>query len=102
MPDGHMTQVIGFIEGAVYTLIIKTGIQKEEHKMDATRKKVTKDSVIGDVIRECPGAKDVIQKHFGGGCFTCPGINMESISFGSMMHNLDPEKIVKEINELGG
>jgi hypothetical protein len=26
---------------------------------------------------------------------------MESISFGSMMHNLDPEKIVKEINELG-
>jgi len=25
---------------------------------------------------------------------------MESISFGSMMHNLDPEKIVKEINEL--
>jgi hypothetical protein len=27
---------------------------------------------------------------------------MESISFGSMMHNLDPEKIVKEINELEG
>jgi hybrid cluster-associated redox disulfide protein len=68
--------------------------------MNATKKSVTKDSVIGDVIREHPGARDVIQKYFGGGCFTCPGINMESISFGSMMHNLDPEKIVKEINEL--
>lgn len=60
---------------------------------------VTKDSIIGDVIREHPGARDVIQKYFGGGCFTCPGINMESISFGSMMHNLDPEMIVKEINK---
>ena len=68
--------------------------------MNSTNKLVTKDSVIGEVIREKPGAKDVIQKYFGGGCFTCPGINMESISFGSMMHNLDPEKVVEEINRL--
>jgi hybrid cluster-associated redox disulfide protein len=68
--------------------------------MDTTKKMITKDSIIGDVIKQSQGAKDVIQKYFGGGCFTCPGINMESISFGSMMHNLDPEKIVKEINEL--
>ena len=69
--------------------------------MAATDKKViTKDSLIGDVIRDVPGAKDVIQKYFGGGCFTCPGINVESLSFGAMMHNLDPDKIVKELNEL--
>ncbi len=68
--------------------------------MNATKKLVTKDSIIGDVIRENPRAKEVIQKYFGGGCLTCPGINMESISFGSMMHNLDPEKIVREINGL--
>lgn len=68
--------------------------------MSTTKKLITKDSIIGDVIREQPGARDVIQKYFGGGCFTCPGINMESISFGSMMHNLDAEKIVREINEL--
>lgn len=68
--------------------------------MTDTKKMITKDSVIGDIIREKPGAKDIIQKYFGGGCFTCPGINMESISFGAMMHNLDPDKIVKEINEL--
>jgi hybrid cluster-associated redox disulfide protein len=74
---------------------------KRRHAMNTTRKQVTRDSVIGEVIRDYPGAKDIIQKYFGGGCFTCPGINMESISFGSMMHNLDPDKIIKEINELG-
>jgi len=71
--------------------------------MTTTAKKpVTKDSIIGEVIREHPGARDVIQKYFGGGCFTCPGINMESIAFGSMMHNLDPDRIVNEINEQEG
>ena len=71
--------------------------------MSATEKKiVTKDSLIGDVIRDVPGAKDIIQKYFGGGCFTCPGLNVESLSFGAMMHNLDPDKVVKEINELEG
>lgn len=70
--------------------------------MEATEKKVTKDSIIGDVIKKSPAARKVIEKYFGGGCFTCPGINMESISFGSMMHNIDPEKIIKEINELEG
>jgi hypothetical protein len=68
--------------------------------MIAEKKKVTKDSLIGEVIRMGPGAKAVIQKYFGNGCFTCAGINVESISFGSMMHNLDPNKIVDELNAL--
>ncbi len=70
--------------------------------MIADKKKITKDSIIGEVIRGVPGAKEIIQKHFGNGCFTCPGINMESLSFGAMMHNLDPNKIVDEINSLEG
>jgi hybrid cluster-associated redox disulfide protein len=71
--------------------------------MSTSEKKViTKDSLIGDVIRDVPGAKEIIQKYFGNGCFTCPGINVESLSFGAMMHNLDPDKIVKELNELEG
>jgi hypothetical protein len=70
--------------------------------MEATKMKVTKDSIIGEVIKEVPGGKAIIEKYFGNGCFTCPGINVESISFGSMMHNLDPQKIVDEINALEG
>lgn len=68
--------------------------------MTENKIKVTKDSTIGQVINEVPGAKAVVEKHFGNGCFTCPGINVESISFGAMMHNLDPEVIINEINDL--
>jgi hypothetical protein len=31
------------------------------------------------------------------GCFTCPGMNMESIGFGGMMHGMDPELILREL-----
>jgi hypothetical protein len=61
---------------------------------------ITHESLIGDVIRNLPGGEDVIKKHFGNGCFTCPGMNMESISFGAMMHGLEPEPIVRELREL--
>jgi len=66
----------------------------------ATQIEVTKNSVIGEVIKNVPGARQVIEKYFGGGCFTCPGINMETIAFGATMHNMDPEKIVNEIKKL--
>jgi len=63
-------------------------------------KKVTKDTVIGDIVKSSPEAKKVIEKYFGNGCFTCPGIKVESISFGAMMHNVDPKKIIDELNAL--
>ena len=65
-----------------------------------TQIEVTNNSIIGDIIKTVPGAKQVIEKYFGSGCFTCPGINMETIAFGAAMHNMDPEKIVTEIRKL--
>ena len=65
-----------------------------------SKAEIKRDSVIGDIIKTVPGAKEVIQKYFGTGCFTCPGINMESIAFGAAMHNVDPEKIIGEIKGL--
>ncbi|HYA91217.1 MAG TPA: DUF1858 domain-containing protein, partial [Thermodesulfobacteriota bacterium] len=53
-------------------------------------KKFNKDMVIGDILKANPAAIKVIEKYFGQGCFTCPGMKMESISFGAMMHNMDP------------
>lgn len=72
---------------------------EEEDKM-TTKSEITKDSVIGDVIRNVPEAKKVIEKYFGNGCFTCPGMNMESIAFGATMHNTDPEVVVSDIKKL--
>ncbi|HEX9021171.1 MAG TPA: DUF1858 domain-containing protein [Nitrospirota bacterium] len=92
-----MTQVIAGRKRLEYHTINQN---EKEAAMIAEKKKITKDSIIGEVIKMSPKAKEVIQKYFGNGCFTCPGINMESISFGSMMHNLDPNKIVDELNAL--
>ena len=51
--------------------------------------------MIGDVVKDNPAGEKIIEKYFGRGCFTCPGIKMETIAFGSTMHGVDPEKIVK-------
>lgn len=61
---------------------------------------ITHETLIGDVIRTLPGGEAVIKKYFGNGCFTCPGMNMESIGFGAMMHGLEPEAIIRELREL--
>jgi iron-sulfur cluster repair protein YtfE (RIC family) len=68
--------------------------------MKTKKIEITKNSVIGDVIKEIPGAEEVIKKYFGNGCFTCPGINVETLTFGAAMHNVDPERIVEDINRL--
>lgn len=68
--------------------------------MMATTAKFTKDSVIGDIVKHSPAASKVIEKYFGNGCFTCPGMKVESLSFGAMMHNVDPNKIIEELNNL--
>lgn len=63
-------------------------------------KKINADMVIGDVIAQYPSTEPVFQKYFGGGCFSCPGAKMESISFGALMHGLDPNAIVNELNQV--
>lgn len=59
-----------------------------------------KEMIIGDVIKMHPGAEAIIKRDFGNGCFTCPGMTMESLSFGAMMHNMDADAIVDELNQL--
>ena len=68
--------------------------------MEKTTARFHQDMNIGEVVSAHPGAEKIIEKYFGGGCFTCPGIKMESIAFGAMMHSIDLEAIVKELNEL--
>jgi len=61
---------------------------------------VNGDTIIGDVVERLPGGADIIEKYFGNGCFTCPGIRMESINFGATMHGVDAEAIVAELKAL--
>ncbi|MBI4297966.1 MAG: DUF1858 domain-containing protein [Chloroflexi bacterium] len=68
--------------------------------MAEVQAKFHKDMNIGQVLSLHPRATEVIEKYFGQGCFTCPGIRMESIAFGAMMHGTDAEAIVRELNAL--
>lgn len=67
---------------------------------DTKKLTITRKTSIGDVIKNYPEAESVIKKYFGSGCFTCPGSKMEDIAFGATMHNMDPEVIIKELNEI--
>lgn len=68
--------------------------------MDVTS--ISGDTIIGDIVEKLPGGAEVIEKYFGNGCFTCPGIRMESINFGAAMHGVDAEEIVAELRQLAG
>ncbi len=60
---------------------------------------ITKKSSIGEIFTKYPETEPVFQKYFGSGCFTCPGSKTEDIQFGAMMHNIQPEKIIEELND---
>ncbi|MEE8473606.1 MAG: DUF1858 domain-containing protein [Dehalococcoidia bacterium] len=68
--------------------------------MAETKATFDKDMIIGDVMEAHPEAVKVIEKYFGTGCFTCPGMKLETLTFGATMHSLDPDVMVKELNEL--
>ena len=60
---------------------------------------ITKNMTIGEVLEKFPATEPVFMKHFGNGCFTCPGSKTEDIAFGATMHGLDAETIVNDLNE---
>jgi len=64
-----------------------------------TEGRITKEAIIGEVIERHPETERVFKKHFGSGCFTCPGAKNEDIAFGSMMHNVELDTVLAEINE---
>ena len=58
------------------------------------------DTLIGSLLEVYPETKPVFEKNYGEGCFSCPGQAFETISQTAMMHSMDTDAIVGEINEL--
>lgn len=63
---------------------------------------ISGETILGDIVEHIPGGADIIEKYFGNGCFSCPGIRMESIDFGSTMHGIDASIVIQELKELTG
>jgi hybrid cluster-associated redox disulfide protein len=66
--------------------------------MRGIKRRIDKDTNIGEVLEKYPEARRVFQKHFGEGCFNCPGSRLESIQFGALMHNKDVDAILEDLN----
>jgi hybrid cluster-associated redox disulfide protein len=60
---------------------------------------IGKDSVIGDVIKAYPHTEAVFRKFYGEGCFSCPGQAFETIAQSALMHNVDLDEILSELNK---
>lgn len=59
---------------------------------------VTKDMLIGELIRKKPEAVEVLMS-FGMGCVGCPSSQMESLEEAAMVHGLELSKLMDALNE---
>jgi len=61
--------------------------------------KISKETIIADVLRKCPAGKAVFAKYLPN-CIKCGGSTVETIERGAKMHGVDPDLIVQELNRL--
>ncbi|ADG82948.1 DUF1858 domain-containing protein [Thermincola potens] len=59
----------------------------------------TKDMSIMSALQAHPKAREVFKKH-GMGCLSCMGAMQESIEAGALMHGIDLDALLKELNDL--
>jgi len=60
--------------------------------------KVTPDMLIGDVLRMDRGTAPIFLNN-GMHCLGCPSSQGESIEEACEVHGIDPQKLVKELND---
>ncbi len=59
---------------------------------------ITREMLIGEILREKPEAVETLLR-FGMGCVGCPSSQMESLEQAAMVHGLDLEKLLEELNK---
>ncbi len=59
---------------------------------------ISKDMLIGEIIRKKPEAIEILMR-FGMGCVGCPSSQMESLEEAAMVHGLDLDRLMIELNK---
>lgn len=59
--------------------------------------KVTKDTTIGQILKDYSNAKDVLTG-FGMHCFACPMSQMETVEQAGSVHGLDIDFMLEKLN----
>lgn len=59
---------------------------------------ITKDMLIGELIRQKPEAIEILMR-YGMGCVGCPSSQMESLEEAAMVHGIDLNSLLKALNQ---
>ena len=62
---------------------------------------ITKDMVIGDVLRKYPQTAEIFLK-MGMHCLGCPSATMEDIQGAATVHGRNPDELVADLNKAIG
>ena len=63
--------------------------------------KITKDTIIGDILDIAPQAAPVFMS-IGMHCLGCPASRGETVEEACMVHGVDVDKLLEELNKLAG
>ncbi|HEY3298489.1 MAG TPA: DUF1858 domain-containing protein [Armatimonadota bacterium] len=58
---------------------------------------ITRETPIFEAIRICPDAAAIFERH-GMGCCGCMAASAETVEEGALMHDIDVEAILRELN----
>jgi hybrid cluster-associated redox disulfide protein len=70
----------------------------EKKKTGKKEKQITKDIGIRELVEKHPESIAVLMKH-GFHCLGCIAAQFETLEQGAKAHGIDPDKLVKELNE---
>ena len=59
---------------------------------------ITKDTIIGDILDIAPETAPIFLS-IGMHCLGCPSSQMETIAEAAMVHGIDPDDLVNDIND---
>ncbi len=62
---------------------------------------IQKNMLIGQMIQAHPETARVLME-FGMGCIMCPSSQMETIEEAAMVHGMDLEALMQELNKVSG
>ena len=59
--------------------------------------KVTKDMIIGDILKEAPDMAPVLMAA-GMHCVGCPSAQMETVEEAAQVHGIEPDLLIARVN----
>ncbi len=62
------------------------------------KKRVTKDMLIGDVVKKYPRSVEIMLEH-GMQCIGCHVATWESLEQGASSHGIDVDKLIEDLNK---